>query len=228
MFANIHGAVITMPTSKVGADKMVTQKSVAAGEPAPLSLICSTYKIIWPMALTMVVIYSQNMICFPGLILNGNWNFLPKENPWRTVAIIGSWNTCEAIGRYAPSFCNKHLPPKPLIWLIAGLKFFLVYATLLCVKSYNSQSEFFMSMPVQVTNLIANSLLYGVLGTYTMILGTTNKRQPGYSQKVAGYLMASHMILGLGLGATSGFMINSLVVKKSAPAPEIVAPTPPE
>jgi len=61
---------------------------------------------------------------------------------------------------------------------------------------------------------MANSLLYGVLGTYTMILGTTNKRQAGYSQKVAGYLMASHMILGLGLGATSGFLINSVVIGK--------------
>ena len=58
MFANIHGAVITIPTSKVGSDKMVSMKSVAAGEPAPLSLICSTYRIIWPMAVTMIVIYA--------------------------------------------------------------------------------------------------------------------------------------------------------------------------
>jgi len=57
MFANIHGAVITMPTAKV-QDGIETQKSISMSEAAPWSLICSTYRIIWPMALTMVVIYA--------------------------------------------------------------------------------------------------------------------------------------------------------------------------
>lgn len=144
--------------------------------PVTFAMIWSTYKIIWPMALTMVLIYAQNVVCFPGLLLNGNWWFLANDNPWRTVIVVGSWNTCEAIGRYSPSFCNKRLPPKWLIQICAVLKCGLVYTTLLCVERYNGEQKFFMSLPVQACNLIANSVLYGVLGTYTMILGTHNPK----------------------------------------------------
>jgi len=59
---------------------------------------------------------------------------------------------------------------------------------------------------------VASSFLYGVLGTYTMILGTSNPAKVGYSKKVAGFLMASHMIMGLGFGATTGFLLNLYVI----------------
>lgn len=111
-------------------------------------MIASTYKVIWPMALTLVLVYAQNIVCFPGMILNGNWYFLTNDNPWRAVIVVGSWNTCEAIGRYAPSFCSRKLPPKWFVSLLAVFKCGLVYCTLLCVERYNGESTFFMSLPV--------------------------------------------------------------------------------
>jgi len=166
------------------------------------------------MAVSVTVIYAQYFIVFPGIISHGNWTFTQKDNPWRTVIIVGSWNAGDAIGRYAPIMCGKSLPPKMAVCVLALAKFGLVWTSMLCVKSYNPSSNFFMSMPVQVANLIANSVSFGVLGTYAMIVGTTNKAQVGYSQKVAGYLMASHLIIGTGLGGLIGNLLNEAVIRK--------------
>jgi len=80
------------------------------------------------------------------------------------------------------------------------------------VHRYNPDSEFFMSTPVQVANLVTNAFFFGGLISYTMILGTTNKAQVGYSQKVAGYLMASTMILGTALGSIIGVALNENIL----------------
>ena len=160
----------------------------------------------------MIVLWAQQYTIWPGMIFNGHWTLFDESNPWRTVFIVGLWNVCDALGRFSPSFCGKFVPKKPVVMILTLAKFGLVYTSMLCVHRYNPDSEFFMSTPVQVANLVTNALLFGGLITYTMILGTTNKAQVGYSQKVAAYLMASMMILGTALGSIMGVALNHNVL----------------
>jgi len=215
MMVQAEGAVISMVTK----DNITSKQSIANGETASWSLIWTTFKIIWPMALTMTVLFAQKFVIFPGMIFNGHWTFIEESNPWRTVIIVGLWNTCDAFGRFAPTCCSKFVPPKPVVWILTVAKFGLVYTSMLCVFRYNPDSKFFMSTPVQIANLMINGVLFGLLITYTMILGTSNKAQPGYSRKVAGFLMATTMILGTALGSTLAVWLNDNVLgRRSHPS----------
>ena len=40
-------------------------------------MIWDTYKTVWPMALTIMIIFTQTLTVFPGILLSQNYTFLP-------------------------------------------------------------------------------------------------------------------------------------------------------
>jgi len=51
----------------------------------------------------------------------------------------------------------------------------------------------------------------GILGSFGMILGTQKVYKKNFSQKIAGYIMASHLVFGLGFGSNLGWLLGSIV-----------------
>jgi len=176
---------------------------------ASWGLIWTTYKIVMPMAFTVMAVYAQYAMLFPGIIMHGNWTFADESNPWRQVAIVALWYFFDSLGNFAPTFCKNYLPSKAAIIILTLIKFGLVYTSMLCVERYNPDSPFWLSLWMQIVNLVLNALLGGLFGTWAMILGTTNPAQVGYSQKVAGFLLASHGIAGSAIGGAIGVTLTT-------------------
>jgi len=53
--------------------------------------------------------------------------------------------------------------------------------------------------------MILNGLLMGILVSFSMLLGTKKVEAPGFSQKIAGYIMTGSIVLGLSTGSVLGF-----------------------
>jgi hypothetical protein len=75
-----------------------------------------------------------------------------------------------------------------------------------------TSSKFLLSDPWLFSNCFANGLLFGMLTSYSMILGTRKVDKDGFSSKIAAYIMQSHLVVGLGLGSVSGYMMGKYVV----------------
>lgn len=86
---------------------------------------------------------------------------------------------------------------------------------MLTVPQINSRLPFFTSPFYCVFNVIIIGLSNGVLGTYSMILGTlpSEKSEGEFSLKVAGYIMASHLVAGLALGSFIAFWVNKELIQ---------------
>jgi hypothetical protein len=142
-------------------------------------------------------------------LLDQGW-WLPKTSPWLGVFIIGVFNTCHAVGTCTPAFCKGKVPPAWVIQMITFLRTGLIVAAIYSVPTMTT-NKFLLSTPWLVFNLTTNGLLMGILVGFSMVLGTKKSDAPGFSQKIAGYIMTGSIVLGLSLGSIIGFLMGKVV-----------------
>ena len=94
--------------------------------------------------------------------------------------------------------------------MVTLLRTGLIIAAVFSVPSLTT-NKFLLSEPWMFFNLAVNGLLMGVLSAYTMILGTQKVEKKGFRVKMAGYIMASHLVFGLSVGSISGFCMGKIV-----------------
>lgn len=156
------------------------------------SAIKEVYAEIWPEALSIMLVYCVSLTCYPGLFLNLKW--WQTEEPWRSVMVVGMYNTCDSIGRFIPSWVQG--PSKQTLRYLAIARILIVLTTILalptCGLTYLEGASWY-----SLLNLVASGFTNGMIGTWLMIKGTSGTKQP----EVGGYIMAFHLTVGLALGS---------------------------
>jgi len=94
--------------------------------------------------------------------------------------------------------------------MITFLRTGLIVAAIYSVPTMTT-NKFLLSTPWLVFNLTTNGLLMGILVGFSMVLGTKKSDAPGFSQKIAGYIMTGSIVLGLSLGSIIGFLMGKVV-----------------
>lgn len=95
------------------------------------SQIKQVYKQIWPEAMSVLLVYCVSLTIFPGLFLQLKW--WRVEEPWRSVMVVGMYNTSDAIGRFIPSWVKG--PDKPTLRLLAISRCIIVVTTILALPT---------------------------------------------------------------------------------------------
>jgi hypothetical protein len=77
---------------------------------------------IWPDCGTLALLYCVSVMCFPGFFLQIKW--WAWQEPWRSVGIVGIYNTADTIGRAITNLVAA--PKKETLRIFAALRIFLI------------------------------------------------------------------------------------------------------
>jgi len=163
-------------------------------------------KRMWAPAVAVSLNFFITLSLFPGLMTSIPSSTKPQNWTWFPIILIAIFSVFDFIGKTIPGITLKRVSERNL-YIMTGLRFLFFFAFIFCInpKLFNSDA-----FPVIFDVLFA--LSNGYLATTWMMIGPSKVEIQ--EKELAGTIMALALVSGLTLGASFGFTMPMLILRK--------------